>query len=260
MKVLLLAGGRGSRINEETELRPKPMVEIGGKPIIWHIMKMYSHYGFNEFIVLLGYKGYLIKEYFKNYLLHQTSVTIDLRSNTIKYHGENCEPWSITLIDSGIETMTGGRIKRAMPYINGDSFLLTYGDGLSNVNIHDLIKFHNNHGKALTMTMVQPQGRYGAIGIKDDNSVSSFHEKPVGEGAWVNGGFFVCDNKVFEYINDDSNMFENEPMERLVNDEEVYGYHHNGFWQCMDTMRDKEILTELWDAEAPWKIWNDDDR
>ena len=260
MKVLLLAGGRGSRRNEETELRPKPMIEIGGKPIIWHIMKMYSHYGFNEFVVLLGYKGYLIKEYFKNYLLHQSSVTIDLPSNTIKYHGKNCESWSVALIDSGIETMTGGRIKRAMPYINGDGFLLTYGDGLSNVNIHDLIKFHNNHGKALTMTMVQPEAKYGAVGIKDDNTISYFHEKPVGDGAWVNGGFFVCNNKVFEYINDDTNMFENEPMERLVNDEEVHGYHHNGFWQCMDTMRDKEILTELWDTEAPWKIWNDDDK
>lgn len=256
MKVLILAGGRGTRIAEESEVRPKPMVEIGGMPIIWHIMKLYSYFGFHDFVILLGYKGYIIKEYFSNYFLHQNNVTIDLLSNKITYHGQECEPWTITLLDTGLDSLTGGRIKSAASHINNERFLLTYGDGLSNVNLNEVLKFHNSHGKAMTMTVVKPEGRYGALNIEKDNRISYFHEKPKGDGAWINGGFFVCESGVLDYIQGDT-AFEQEPISRLTEENQLFAYPHKEFWHCMDTMRDKLILSELWDSgNAPWKLWD----
>jgi glucose-1-phosphate cytidylyltransferase len=256
MKVVILAGGFGTRLSEETDVRPKPMVEIGGKPILWHIMKKYSSHGFNEFIILLGYKGYVIKEFFANYFLHQSDVTIDLSGNSMEIHQNTSEPWKVTLLETGLNTMTGGRIKQASPYIGNDDFLLTYGDGLSDVNISALVDFHNSHNKSITMTSIQPAGRYGALKIKDNNAISSFKEKPRGDGAWINGGFFVCQAKVLEYIDGDSTVFEQEPLANLANDNQLMAFKHEGFWECMDTLRDKANLCQLWDSDqAPWKSW-----
>lgn len=257
MKVVILAGGLGTRLSEETETRPKPMVEIGDKPIIWHIMKLYASYGFNDFIILLGYKGYIIKEYFSNYFLHQSNVTIDLINNKTEIHNTKTEPWKITLLETGLNTMTGGRIKRAKEYIGNQTFLLTYGDGISDIDIIKTINFHKNHKKKLSMTAVQPDGRYGSLKIEQDNKVSNFEEKPLGDGTWINGGFFVCEPSVIDLIKDDSTIFEREPLNQLSKQGELMAMKHSGFWGCMDTMRDKNRLSELWDMnKAPWKIWN----
>lgn len=256
MKVLILAGGFGSRLSEETDIRPKPMAEIGGKPILWHIMKHYSHYGFNEFVILLGYKGYYIKEYFANYFLHQSDVTIDLSTNQMQVHNNTSEPWKVTLLDTGLNTMTGGRVKRAKDYINNQTFMLTYGDGVSDVDLIDLLNFHKKHGKAITMTSVQPEGRFGALETDSNNRVLSFMEKPKGDGSWINGGFFVCEPKVLDYIAGDETIFEREPLENLAKDGQLFTYRHHGFWKCMDTLRDKNQLNELWSTQnAKWKIW-----
>ncbi len=256
MKVLLLAGGFGTRLSEETDIRPKPMAEIGGQPILWHIMKIYSHYGFHEFVVLLGYKGYYIKEYFANYFLHQSDITIDLSSNKMEIHNNSSEPWKVTLLDTGLHTMTGGRLLRAKDYIANEPFLLTYGDGVADIDINALIEFHRLHGKAVSMTSVQPEGRFGALETTPDNRVLSFMEKPKGDGSWINGGFFVCEPKVLDYIENDQTVFEQGPLENLAKDGEVYTYRHRGFWKCMDTLRDKQKLNELWDGgDAKWKIW-----
>jgi len=256
MKVVILAGGYGTRLSEETEIKPKPMVEIGSKPILWHIMKIYSAYGFNDFIILLGYKGYVIKEYFANYFLHQSDVTINLGSGEIEVHNNHSEPWRVTLIDTGIDTMTGGRIKRAKKYIGDEPFLLTYGDGVGNINIKKLIEFHKKHKKILTITSVQPDGRFGALDIGENNKVLEFKEKPKGDGGWINAGFFVCESGVFDYIKGDETIFEDEPLKKLAKDGQLYTYKHTGFWKPMDTLRDKRELNRLWNSnKAPWKIW-----
>ncbi|MEX0333143.1 glucose-1-phosphate cytidylyltransferase [Vibrio tubiashii] len=256
MKVLLLAGGFGTRLSEETDVRPKPMVEIGGKPILWHIMKMYSQHGFNEFVILLGYKGYYIKEYFANYFLHQSDVTIDLSTNEMKIHKNTSEPWTVTLLDTGLHTMTGGRVKRAQEIVGNERFMLTYGDGVSDVNISELVEFHNSHGKSITMTSVQPDGRFGALELHGD-SVTNFLEKPKGDGAWINGGFFVCEPKVFDYIQGgDCTVFEQSPLQNLALDGELMAYKHHGFWKCMDSLNDKNKLNEMLENEkALWKSW-----
>lgn len=257
MKVLILAGGFGTRLSEETDLRPKPMVEIGDKPILWHIMKTYSHFGFNDFVVLLGYKGYYIKEYFANYFLHQSDVTINLKTNKIEVHNNESEPWKVTLIDTGVNTMTGGRIKRAQKIVGKHPFMLTYGDGVSDVDIKDLVKYHKSHKRFLTMTSVQPDGRFGSVEIASDNKVAKFLEKPRGDGSWINGGFFVCQPEVFDYITEgDDSVWERAPMERLARDGQIYTYKHNGFWKCMDTLKDKYDLIKMWGTgSAPWKVW-----
>ncbi len=256
MKVLILAGGYGTRLSEETDIRPKPMVEIGGKPILWHIMKIYSHYGFTEFIILLGYKGYYIKEYFANYFLHQSDVTIDLASNSMITHNNFSEPWTVTLLDTGLETMTGGRIKKAKKYINNEPFMLTYGDGVADIDIKALLDFHKSHKKTVTMTSVQPEGRFGALVIDDNNQVKSFREKPKGDGSWVNGGFFVCEPNVIDYIESDNTIFEHEPLESLAKEGKLVTYNHLSFWKCMDTLRDKVQLNDLWNCNtAKWKLW-----
>lgn len=258
MKVLILAGGLGTRLSEETDLRPKPMVEIGGKPILWHIMKLYSHYGFNDFVILLGYKGYVIKEYFANYFLHQSDVTFDLAGNKMEIHNNKCEPWSVTLLDTGRETMTGGRILKAKEYTNDQAFMLTYGDGLANIDFNKLISFHNNHGELVTMTSVQPEGRFGTFDSEKDGQIKSFREKPPGDGVWVNGGFFVCEPDVYNYIRQgDATIFEGEPLELLANQGHLYTYKHHDFWKCMDTQRDMLQLNEMWSADqAQWKFWD----
>lgn len=258
MKVMLLAGGFGTRLSEETGLRPKPMVEIGGKPILWHIMKMYSKYGFNDFVVLLGYKGYYIKEYFANYFLHQSDVTIDIKNNKIEVLNNSSEPWKITLIDTGTNTMTGGRIKRVQNFVGNKPFMLTYGDGVSDIDIGKLVKFHKSHGKLMTMTSAQPDGRFGALDIASDNKVQEFQEKPKGDGSWINAGFFVCEPGVFNYITQgDSTVFEQKPLKNLAKNGEIYTYKHDGFWMPMDTLRDKNVLSEKWDNDdAPWKTWD----
>lgn len=256
MKVVILAGGLGTRLSEETHLKPKPMVEIGGMPIIWHIMKTYSHYGFNEFIICLGYKGYFIKEYFFNYRKHLSDFTIDLSDNNIEIHNTNAEPWKVTLIDTGGETMTGGRVKRVAPYIGTDPFLLTYGDGVGQVDIESLVDFHTKGDNYMTVTAVQPSGRFGALQIGDDLSVDSFVEKPKGDGAWINGGFFVCEPEVFNYIEGDDTILEKKPMERLAVDGKMGAFKHKGFWKPMDTLRDKVELEKMWnEGTAPWKVW-----
>lgn len=256
MKVLILAGGFGTRLSEETDLRPKPMAEIGGKPILWHIMKIYSHYGYNDFVILLGYKGYYIKEYFANYFLHQSDVTIDISNNKMEVHNNQSEPWRVTLLETGLHTMTGGRILRAKPYIGNEPFLLTYGDGVADVNLNELVAFHQKHGRAITMTSVLPEGRFGALQTKEDDQVISFMEKPKGDGSWINGGFFVCEPSVLDYITDDTTVFEQQPLEQLATNGELYTYRHNGFWKCMDTLRDKNQLNELWNGgKAKWKTW-----
>ena len=257
MKVLILAGGRGSRLSEETGLKPKPMVEIGGKPILWHIMKIYSGYGFNEFVILCGYKGYMIKEYFVNYKRHNSDMTIDLATNEEVHFKNHAEPWKVTLIDTGIDSMTGRRIKQAKDIVGNEPFMLTYGDGVSDINIHSLIDFHTSHGKAITMTSAQPEGRFGSILIDETEKVLSFQEKPKGDGNWVNAGFFVCRPEVFDYIQDgELTVFEREPLENLAKAGELYTYKHSGFWHPMDTMRDKAELEELISkGKATWIKW-----
>jgi glucose-1-phosphate cytidylyltransferase len=256
MKVVILAGGLGTRLSEETVLRPKPMVEIGGMPILWHIMKIYSSYGYNDFVICLGYKGYVVKEYFANYFMHKSDVTIDLKNNSVKVHESEAEPWTITLVDTGVNSMTGGRIKRIQKHIGEEPFLLTYGDGVSDVNIKNLVATHQKSGKLCTVTSVQPSGRFGALNLGAENQVDSFLEKPKGDGAWINGGFFVCQPEVFDYIEGDSTTFEKAPMERLAADGQMGAYLHDGFWKPMDTLRDKVELEESWESNrAAWKNW-----
>jgi glucose-1-phosphate cytidylyltransferase len=258
MKVVILAGGLGTRLSEETHDRPKPMVEIGGKPILWHIMKTYSQYGFNDFVVLLGYKGYFIKEYFANYFLHQSDVTIDMSNGSLEVLNNSSEPWKVTLLDTGLHSMTGGRIKRAQKFVGDEPFLLTYGDGVADIDITELIRFHKKHGKTLTVSSAQPDGRFGALNIDDKNQVQEFKEKPKGDGSWINAGYFVCEPKVFDYITEgDDTIFEQAPLMNLAKDNEVYTYKHHGFWMPMDTLNDKIKLNELCDNKtAPWVVWN----
>ena len=258
MKVLLLAGGFGTRLSEETEIRPKPMIEIGGKPILWHIMKIYSNYGFNEFVILLGYKGYYIKEYFANYFLHQSDITIDMSNGQMEVHNNTSEPWKVTLLDTGLDSMTGGRVKRAQDFIGNNRFMLTYGDGVADINIEELLKFHASHGKAMTMTSAQPEGRFGALDIGKNNKVNEFKEKPKSGGSWINAGFFVCEPKVFDYITEgDRTVLEQDPLVNLTKDNEVYTYKHHDFWLPMDTLRDKIKLNQMYEnGNAPWMIWD----
>jgi glucose-1-phosphate cytidylyltransferase len=257
MKAVILAGGLGTRISEESHLKPKPMIEIGGMPILWHIMKIYSHHGINDFVICCGYKGYLIKEYFANYFLHTSDVTFDLANNHMKVHQRHAEPWRVTLIDTGSETMTGGRLKRVAGFIDDhEPFCMTYGDGVSNVNIAALIDFHREHGRQATLTSVYPPGRFGALDIQDDHTVSSFKEKPKGDGGMINGGFFVLSPKVLNLIDGDSTSWEREPLEHLAETGQLAAFQHTGFWQPMDTLRDRTYLEELWAAgQAPWKVW-----
>jgi glucose-1-phosphate cytidylyltransferase len=256
MKVLLLAGGLGTRLSEETEMRPKPMVEIGGRPMLWHIMKLYSRYGFNDFVLLLGYRGYFIKEYFANYFLHRSDVTIDLATNKMEVLNNTSEPWRITLLDTGADTMTGGRIKRAQRVVGNEPFMLTYGDGVADVDMKALVSFHRAHGKAVTMTAVQPDGRFGTFEAGVDNTVTRFLEKPRGDGSWINGGFFVCEARMFDYIQQgDGTVLEREPLQDLARDGQLVTYRHEGFWKCMDTLRDKMELEQMWKSgNAPWKV------
>ena len=256
MKVVILAGGFGSRLHEETYLKPKPMVEIGGKPILWHIMKIYSYYGFNEFIICLGYKGYMIKEYFTNYFSHVNDLTIELASNKIIQHNNRSEDFKITLVDTGLSTQTGGRIKRIKKYINESTFMMTYGDGVANINIKKLIDFHIKNGKLATITAVKPVSRFGALKVLDNSIVDNFEEKPVVDGSWINGGFFVLDNKIFDYIKGDDTSWEDKPLKDLAKNVELVAYKHLDFWKPMDTLREKRELEKLWNlGKAPWKIW-----
>lgn len=257
MKVVLLAGGFGTRLSEETDIKPKPMVEIGGKPILWHIMKLYSHYGFNDFIVCLGYKGYVIKEYFANYFLHMADVTFDLATNSMTVHQKKAEPWKVTLVDTGANTMTGGRIKRVREYVGNETFMVTYGDGLSDQNLGSLVSFHRSHGKIGTMTTVQPSGRFGAVEIEKDGRISAFVEKPRGDGAWINAGFFVFEPAIFNYIDGDATVLERQPLEGIARDHQMVAFKHSGFWKPMDTLREKHEFEEFWaSGKAPWKVWN----
>ena len=257
MKVVILAGGLGTRISEETDLKPKPMVEVGGKPILWHIMRIYSHHGFNEFIICCGYKSYSIKDYFHHYYMHESDITIDLERNLTQYHNTKSEPWKVTLVDTGIATMTGGRIKRIQSYVGDGTFLLTYGDGLSDVDIGKLVDYHTANGRLATLTAVQPSGRFGSLGM-DGDRVTSFQEKPRGDGAWVNGGFFVLEPGIFDYIRDgDQTVWERSPLEDLSTAGQLSAYRHSGFWHAMDTLRDKGDLENLWArGRAPWKVWD----
>lgn len=255
IKAVLLAGGLGTRISEESHLRPKPMIEIGGKPILWHIMKMYSHYGINDFVICLGYRGYFIKEYFANYFLHTSDVTFDIARNQVEVHHRTAEPWTVTLVDTGEHTMTGGRLKRVRSYVGDSTFCLTYGDGVSDVPIDRLIQHHFAHQRIATVTAIQPPGRYGALNLEQDRVVS-FQEKPAGDGAWINGGFFVLEPAVFDHIEGDQTSFELHPLQALANAGQLTAYQHSGFWQAMDTLRDKNHLEELWKSgNAPWKSW-----
>lgn len=257
MKVVILAGGYGTRLSEETESKPKPMVTIGGKPILWHIMKVYSHYGFNDFLILLGYKGYYIKEYFSNYFRHMTDMTIDLENNHIEYFNNKTEPWKITLLDTGLNTMTGGRIKKAQNFLNKEPFLLTYGDGLANIDLNKALSFHKTHGKTLTITSAQPEGRFGALHFDKNHMVTHVLEKPRGDGGWINAGFFICEPNIFEYIQDSPDeIFEQAPLQKLSQQSQIYAYKHKGFWRPMDTLRDRNYLEKLWyEEKAPWKVW-----
>ena len=255
MKTVILAGGLGTRLSEETSVKPKPLIDIGGRPILWHIMKTYSHFGFNDFVVCLGYKGYAIKEFFANYFLHTSDVTFDLANNKLEVHHNYSEPWKVTLVDTGEDTLTGGRIKRIRNYVNGEDFFLTYGDGVGDVNIPKLLEFHRQQKTLATLTAMQPPGRFGALQIVNQR-VTTFQEKPVGDGSWVNGGFFVCSPKVFDYIEGDKTIWEREPLERLASEGQLSTYLHHGFWQPVDTLRDKNHLESLWDkGSAPWKVW-----
>ena len=257
MKAVILAGGYGTRISEETTVKPKPMVEIGDKPILWHIMKIYAAHGISDFIICLGYKGYIIKEYFANYWLYRSDVTFDMRNNKTEIHQNGAEPWKVTLVDTGENTMTGGRIKRVRNYIGDETFCLTYGDGVTDVNIKDLIDFHRDQKALATLTAVQSPGRFGAFKLEQNqHKISAFKEKPKGDGAWINGGFFVVEPSIIDHIKDDSTVWEREPLEKLAHDGELAAYKHQGFWQPMDTLRDKNVLEELWQSgKAPWKIW-----
>lgn len=257
MKAIILAGGLGTRISEETHLKPKPMIEIGGKPILWHIMRTYFHHGINDFVICCGYKGYVIKEYFANYFLHMSDVTFDMTNNRMEVHQQNAEPWKVTLVDTGDETMTGGRLKRVAAHIvNEEVFCFTYGDGVSNVNITELIAFHKKQRVKATLTATTPPGRFGALDIHPDNRVFSFREKPKGDGGMINGGFFVLSPEVIDLIKDDTTIWEREPLETLANRGQLAAFQHNGFWQPMDTLRDKTYLEELWaSGKAPWKVW-----
>lgn len=256
MKVVILAGGLGTRISEESTLRPKPMIEIGGKPLIWHILKSYSVYGFNEFIICCGYKGYMIKEFFANYFVHTSDVSVDLSKNKLEIHHAGGEPWKVTLVDTGELTMTGGRVKRISKYLNGEDFCLTYGDGLSDVNISELVAFHKSSGRKATVTAVRPPGRFGILELREDR-VAKFIEKPMGDGSYINGGFFVLSNLVLELIEGDSVVWEKEPLEALAKNGELSAFRHHGFWQPMDTLRDKIQLEGLWNSgKAPWKKWD----
>lgn len=255
MKVVILAGGLGSRLSEETNIKPKPMIEIGGKPILWHIMKIYSAHRVNDFVICCGYKGYMIKEYFANYFLHMSDVTFDMKHNKMEVHQNSAEPWRVTLVDTGEQTMTGGRLKRVRDHIEDDDFCFTYGDGVGDVDISSLIAFHKREGHLATLTATQLPGRFGAINL-DGHRIDSFQEKPQGDGAWINGGFFVLNQKVIDYIDDDHTVWEREPMERLAREGQMNAWLHRGFWQPMDTLRDKNHLDELWGSgKAPWKVW-----
>jgi glucose-1-phosphate cytidylyltransferase len=254
MKVVILAGGLGTRLSEETEHKPKPMVEIGGKPILWHIMKLYSFYGLNDFIICLGYKGYMIKEYFANYFLHMSDVTFDMAKNKMEVHQNSAEPWKVTLVETGDDTMTGGRLKRVRHFLTQEDFCFTYGDGVSNVDIKTLIAFHKSHKKLATVTAVQPPGRYGGLRL-DQERVVSFEEKPIGDGGWINGGFFVVSPKAVEYIERDSTPWEGGPLTRLSKEGNLCAYQHQGFWHAMDTLRDKRYLEGLWMSGNPWRVW-----
>lgn len=258
MKVVIFAGGLGTRISEETDTRPKPMVEIGGKPILWHIMKIYSHFGFNEFIICLGYKGYVIKEYFMHYFLHNSDITIDIANNKVETHDSNTEAFRITLVDTGLNTKTAGRLKQVQKYIGNEDFMLTYGDGVCNINLKELVQFHKNHNKIATVTSIQLDARFGGMDVGSDGEVLSFREKAKDESKWINGGFFVLKPEVFNYLSGDvSNMmWEDEPLENLANDNQLVAYRHQGFWKCMDALRDKIELEDLWkNNEAKWKVW-----
>ncbi|MFH0734340.1 MAG: glucose-1-phosphate cytidylyltransferase [bacterium] len=256
MKVVILAGGLGTRLAEETSIKPKPMVEIGGKPILWHIMKIYSAYGFNEFIICLGYKGYIIKEFFANYFLHQSDITIDIAKNKMEVHNNSSEPWIISLIDTGENTMTGGRLLRVKEYTNNQSFMLTYGDGVADINIKKLIEHHKKSKQLATVTAAQPSGRFGALKIDENSKVTSFQEKPAGDGTWVNAGFFILEQEIFGYLTDDSTVFEREPLQNLARENNLNAFHHQGFWMPMDKLSDKQDLEKLWVSnKAPWKVW-----
>jgi glucose-1-phosphate cytidylyltransferase len=256
MKVVILAGGLGTRLSEETVLKPKPMVQIGNFPILWHIMKGYSAHGIHDFILCAGYRGYMIKEYFANYFLHQSDVTFDMKDNRMEVHEKRSEPWRVTIVDTGDDSMTGGRLKRVAPYLGNETFCMTYGDGVGNVDIRASIAFHRAHGKLATLTAVQPSGRFGALNLAGGDRVASFQEKPRGDGAWINGGFFVLDPRVIDFIEGDATIWERDPMERLAAEGQMMAFRHEGFWQPMDTLRDKQKLEELWESgQAPWKIW-----
>ncbi len=257
MKVVILAGGLGTRLSEETDLKPKPMVEIGGRPILWHIMKIYSHWGFNDFVVLTGYKSHVIKDYFINYYTRYSDVTVDMTSNSVELHKTRTEPWKVTMLYTGQDTMTGGRIKKAQEYIGNERFLLTYGDGVSDINIPELIKSHEHSGRIATLTAIQPSGKFGALDIKQNGAISSFTEKPKGDGAWINGGFFVLEPQAFDYIKDDEKeIFERAPLENLAEDNQLNAFKHQGFWHAMDTLKDKKDLTQMWESQrAPWALW-----
>ncbi|MGL5271780.1 MAG: glucose-1-phosphate cytidylyltransferase [Selenomonadaceae bacterium] len=257
MKVVILAGGLGTRISEESHLRPKPMIEIGGHPLLWHIMKIYSHYGFNDFIICLGYKGYIVKEYFADYYLHTSDVTFDFTNhNKMTIHNNMTEPWKVTLVDTGLNTQTGGRIKRVQKYIGNSAFMLTYGDGVSNVNIKNLLNYHQSTRPLVTMTAVQPGGRFGVLDIGANDSVTRFVEKAKADGGWINGGFMVVEPQIFNYIRDDTTVFEKSPLETIAQEHNLQAFKHSGFWQCMDTQRDKTVLEDFWASKnAPWKIW-----
>ena len=256
MKAVILAGGYGTRLSEETHLKPKPMVEIGDRPILWHIMKLYSAYGVNDFIICCGYKGYVIKEYFANYFLHMSDVTFDMQSNQMKVHQKNAEPWQVTLVDTGESTLTGGRLKRVRDYVGNEAFCFTYGDGVSNVNIKDLINHHQNHGLWATVTAVQPPGRYGALNINSQGQVLNFQEKPQGDGSWINGGYLVLEPQIFDLIEGDLISWESDTLPIIASKNQLAAFHHYGFWQAMDTLRDKNTLEDLWrSGQAPWKVW-----
>jgi len=256
MKAVILAGGLGTRISEETTLKPKPMVEVGGLPILWHVMKIYSAFGINDFIICAGYKGYVIKEYFANYFLHMSDVTFDMSQNRMEVHQQRAEPWRVTIVDTGEQTMTGGRLRRVREYVGHETFCFTYGDGVSSVDIARLIAFHRERGTMATLTAVQPPGRFGALDIKLDQRINTFKEKPDGDGTWVNGGFFVLEPAVFDLLHSDADVWERAPLETLANTGQLSAYKHTGFWQPMDTLRDKNLLEELWAAkQAPWKTW-----
>ena len=257
MKVVILAGGRGSRLSEETDLKPKPMIEIGARPILWHIMKIYSHFGYHDFIICLGYKGYMIKEYFANYYLHMSDVTFDMKHNKMEVHQNYADPWKVTLLDTGHDTLTGGRIKRIEPYVKNEVFMMTYGDGLGDVDIKKLLEFHQKSGKYATVTSVQPPGRFGRLKIDSKNNVIHFSEKPKGDNAWINGGFFVLEPQIFDYIKEEVVSWEKEPLINLAKDNKLAAYKHYGFWSPMDTLRDKREFEDLWDSQnAPWKVWD----